>query len=168
MNPHSIRQSAFTFLPQGAIIQEFKVAGHNIVQAFPDAHLYQTHNEAYFGETIGRTTNRVQDAKLHNLNGAKTYHLAANSEPNCLHGGTQGWGKQPFEGPLHLSRHGRDAVQFTHRSPDRDEGYPGTVECRVWYTESVEAGKTVLEVEYEVELVEDDCDETVVGVTNHR
>lgn len=161
--------SSFTFFSQGALIQEFKVAGHNIVQSFPEAKFYSTHNYAYLGETIGRTTNRVKGAKLENLNG-RSYELAVNDgeNPNSLHGGTRGWGKQDFEGPKPVNRNGKEGVQFRYVSKDGEEGYPGTVECLVWYTAGVEDGKTVLEVEYQVELIGDECDETVVGVTNHR
>ena len=34
-------ENAFTFLPLGAIIQEFKINGRNIVQGFPTAELYR-------------------------------------------------------------------------------------------------------------------------------
>ena len=159
--------SAFTFISQGAIIQEFKVAGQNIVQGFPEASLYAAHNAPYFGETIGRTTNRIRDAKITNLNG-KTYNLTANNGPNSLHGGPQGWGKREWVGPRPVNRNGKEGVVFMYRSPHDEEGYPGTVECSVWYTASKEDGKTLLDVEYEVELVGDECPETVVGVTNHR
>ncbi len=159
-------ESAFTFLSQGALIQEFRVDDQNIVLAFPEPNFYQSHNAPYFGETIGRTTNRVKDAKLHNLNG-KTYQLAANDGPNCLHGGLRGWGKRNFEGPTPVHRTGREGVRFSYVSNDGEEFYPGTVECQVWYTAGKEEGKVVLDVEYEVELVGDECSETVVGVTNH-
>lgn len=166
MSPQS-PESAFTFLAQGAIIQEFNVDGQNIVLAFPEAKFYKSHNAPYFGETIGRTTNRVKDAQIHNLNG-KTYTLHANDGPNCLHGGINGWGKQDFEGPIPVHRNGKEGVQFTYLSKDGEEGYPGTVECKVWYTAGKENGKTLLDVEYQVEFVGDECEETVVGVTNHR
>ena len=160
-------ESAFTFLPQGALIQEFKVADINIVQGFPDAKFYKTHNAPYFGETIGRTTNRIKDAKIENLNG-KTYTLAANNGPNSLHGGDEGWGKKDFEGPKPVNKDGKEGVGFRYLSKDGEEGYPGTVECRVWYMAGIEDGKTVLEAEWEVEFVGNECEETVVGVTNHR
>lgn len=164
--PHQPPESAFTFLAQGATIQEFNVDGHNIVLGFPEAKFYKSHNAPYFGETIGRTTNRVKDAQIHNLNGKK-YSLHANDGPNCLHGGAEGWGKKDFEGPVQVYR-GKEGVRFTYLSKDGEEGYPGTVECKVWYTAGKEDGKTVLDVEYQVELVGDECEETVVGVTNHR
>jgi len=55
----------------------------------------------------------------------------------------------------------------------RRQWVAGNVELRVWYTASEEEddGKkiTVLDVEYEVEMIGDeDPDETVVAVTNHR
>ena len=166
MSPQS-PESAFTFLAQGAIIQEFDVDAQNIVLAFPEAKFYKSHNAPYFGETIGRTTNRVKDAQIHDLNG-KTYTLHSNDGPNCLHGGAKGWGKKDFEGPIPVYRNAKEGVQFTYLSKDGEEGYPGTVECKVWYTAGKENGKTVLDVEYQVEFVGDECEETVVGVTNHR
>ncbi|KIW89193.1 uncharacterized protein Z519_10045 [Cladophialophora bantiana CBS 173.52] len=159
--------SGFSFLPQGAIIQEFKVAGHNIVLGYPTPEPYA--DSPFFGETIGRVANRIKDAEF-TLNG-KLYKLAANEGPTHIHGGLKGWGKKKFNGPQPVSRNGKEAVLFTYVSPDGEEGYPGTVELRVWYiawTEE-ESGltKTVLETEYEVELIGNECDETVVNITNH-
>ena len=167
----SAEESAFTFLPQGAIIQEFKVAGYNIVQSFSDPEHFRTHNSPFFGETIGRTTNRIKNGRLDDLNG-KTYTLALNNGDHSLHGGKVGWGKRIFEGPEPTNRNGREGVFFKYLSKDGEEGYPGTVELRVWYTaykeHDADLSKTVLEAEYEVEFVGDECEETVVGVTNHR
>ncbi|KAI9873804.1 MAG: hypothetical protein M1830_010589 [Pleopsidium flavum] len=163
----SSSESAFTFLPQGALIQEFIVNGINIVQGFPTADLYVRRNTPYFGETIGRTTNRIKGGIISNLNGGKEYRLPINNGPNSLHGGGKGWGKALFDGPKALSRNGKEGVEFRYLSKDGEEGYPGTVECRVWYTAGKEGERTVLDVEYEVELVGDAVEETVVGVTNH-
>lgn len=161
-------ESAFKFLSQGALLQEFIVDGTNIVLGFPTPELYRSHNAPYFGETIGRTTNRIRDAKINDLNG-KEYALYANDGPNCLHGGKEGWGKRAWDGPKPVNRNGREGVYFSYLSKDGEEGYPGTVEGRVWYTAGKEdGGKTVLEIEYEAELVGDECEETVIGMTNHR
>lgn len=162
-------ESSFTFLPQGAIIQEFRVGGRNIVQGFPVAGLYVTHNTPYFGETIGRTTNRIKDGILSDLNGGKEYQLPINNGPNSLHGGRRGWGKRMFEGPRRVERYGRHCLEFRYRSKNGEEGYPGAVDFTVWYSATREKGeRTVLSVEYEVQLVDDEVAETVVGVTNHR
>lgn len=158
-------------MPQGAIIQELRIAGQNIVLGFPKPEPYKTKNTAFFGETIGRVANRISGAKIDKLNG-KSYELAANNGPNSLHGGPKGWGKQNFEGPKPVNRNGKEGVVFKYLSKDGEEGFPGTVELRVWYTagkvedEGIE--KTQLEIEYEAELVGDEVEETVVAVTNHR
>jgi aldose 1-epimerase len=158
-----------SFLPTGAVIQEIKIAGHNIVLGYPHPEPYA--DAPFFGETIGRVANRLKNAEITNLNG-KSYKLAANNAPNHLHGGSQGWGKKRFSGPKPVNRGGKEAVLFTYVSPDGDEGYPGTVELRVWYTAWTEdaagASTFVLETEYEVEFIGDEADETVVNVTNHR
>ena len=162
---------SFTFLPQGAIIQEFKVGGQNIVLGFPSAASYKTKQNPFFGETIGRLANRIGGAKINNLNG-KSYSLTANNGPNTLHGGVEGWGKRDFEGPTPVTRKGRDAVMFKYLSKDGEEGFPGTVELKLWYYAGVDKDgdmeKTNLEIEYEVELVGDEVEETAVGLANHR
>lgn len=156
-------------MPLGALIQEFKVDGQNIVLGFPEGEPYAT--APYFGETIGRVANRIKDGTIENLNG-KSLKLAQNGGRNHLHGGRKGWGKQNFTGPQPVNRNGKESVLFTYVSPDGEEGYPGTVEIRVWYSasEENEAGvkKTVLVAEYEVEFTGTECEETVVNVTNHR
>ena len=155
------------FLPRGATIQSFIVAGHNIVQNFPEAHMYTTASYAYLGETIGRVSNRIKNAKLGNLNG-RTYQLYANNGPHSLHGGRIGWGNKIWSGPISVHRNGKEGVLFTYISSDGDEGYPGTVEAKVWYISLTEGDKLTLEMEYEAALVGDECEETVVSMTNHR
>lgn len=162
---------AFTFLPLGAIIQEFKIKERNIVQGFPTAELYKQYNAPFFGETIGRIANRVSNAKINDLNG-KSYQLAANNGPNSLHGGDLGWGKREWEGPSNIERNGKQATLFKYISKDGEEGYPGTVEVKVWYVQEKEQDggveKEVLHIEFEAELVGDEVEETAINVTNHR
>ncbi|KAL2261387.1 hypothetical protein VTK26DRAFT_4257 [Humicola hyalothermophila] len=171
-----------TFLPLGAIIQELRVGGINIVQGFPEQAQYEQHNAPYFGETIGRVANRISGARLERLNGGQTYALAANNGPNSLHGGPRGWGKQVWNGPVPVgvrgvpglseggALEGGESVRFSLVSPDGDEGFPGTVEASVVYTvgKQVQEGKevVVLAMEYEAELV-GGADETVINMTNH-
>jgi aldose 1-epimerase len=162
---------SFTFLPQGGIIQEFKVAGTNVVLGFPSAESYRTKHNPFFGENIGRVANRISGAKINSLNG-KSYDLAVNNGPNTLHGGAVGWGKKDFEGPTPVNRNGKESVMFKYLSKDGEEGFPGTVEMRLWYMPSIETidgvEKTSLEIEYEAELVGDEVEETVIALTNHR
>lgn len=163
-------QSEIGFLSQGAILHEFIVAGHNLVLSCPTADLYlQT---PYFGETIGRVANRIKSGTIVSLNG-KSLQLSTNEGgKNHLHGGNDGWGHKQFGGPYFESRNGKEATKFMYVSQDGEEGYPGTVELRVWYTAYEETSHgivtTVLETEYEVEMIGKECEETVVNVTNHR
>jgi aldose 1-epimerase len=164
-----------TILPLGALIHSFRIgpSQQNIVQNFPTADLYREYNEPYFGETIGRVANRISGAKIHRLNG-RSYELAANNGPNSLHGGVEGWGKKVWDGPDLVSRDGREVLRFRLLSGDGDEGFPGEVECQVWYAEGLETGQngeevSILEIEYEAELLgEKGVEETVVNLTNHR
>ncbi|KAL2134916.1 hypothetical protein VTI74DRAFT_10408 [Chaetomium olivicolor] len=168
-----------TILPLGAIIQELRVGGINIVQGFPEQSQYESHNTPHFGETIGRVANRIKGAQLHGLNGGQTYTLAANNGPNNLHGGIVGWGKRIWNGPTPVGvrqipgvegLEGGESVKFTLVSEDGDEGFPGTVEASVVYTvgKQQQDGKEVivLGMEYEAELV-GGADETVINMTNH-
>ncbi|KAI0427473.1 galactose mutarotase-like domain-containing protein [Xylaria sp. FL1042] len=169
-----------SFLPLGAIIQSFTVGGVNIVQGFPTQELYVSHNSPYFGETIGRVANRISNAKLTSVNGGNSYSLAANNGSNTLHGGVKGWGKRIWDGPkpigvrsipgLEGDLQGGESVEFTLRSEDGDEGFPGEVLAKVIYTTGKinNGGKeaTVLGMEYEAELVSG-AEETVINMTNH-
>lgn len=171
-------KSEISFLPLGAIIQTFVVDGINIVQGFPTQELYVSHNSPYFGETIGRVANRIKNAKINSLNNS-TYSLAANNGPNSLHGGIKGWGKRIWEGPKPIGTRqipgvegltGGETVEFTLKSEDGDEGFPGEVLVKTFYTTGTQQvdGKevVVLGIEYEAELL-GGAEETVVNLTNH-
>jgi aldose 1-epimerase len=85
----------------------------------------------YFGATVGRVGNRIAGARFE-LDG-RWYDLAANHGPHHLHGGRKGWDRvvwaaEPMDGPSGPS------LQLTYRSPDGEEGYPGTVEATTRYT----------------------------------
>lgn len=161
---------AFTFLPLGAIIQKFNVNGKNIVQGFSSAELYKQYNAPFFGETIGRVANRISKGRINDLNG-KSYQLPVNNGPNSLHGGNLGFGKREFEGPTTVDRNGKEATLFKYLSKDGEEGYPGTVEVRVWYIQEKEqvngVQQEVLHIEFEAELVGDEVEETAINMTNH-
>lgn len=154
------------FTARGAIIQELTVAGQNIVLGFDKKDGYDTLNP-WFGATIGRVANRIRDGVVQSLNG-QSYQLETNDRSNALHGGSRGWGRRDFEGPTLLKRAGKDTLLYTYTSPHMDGGYPGTVEIRVFYNVEDDHGVTVVNIEYEVELIGDECEETIVNVTNHR
>jgi aldose 1-epimerase len=181
MIPDPLSAQHSTILSLGGTIQRFSVrlsegVRVNLVLNFPTPDLYRRYNVPFFGETIGRVSNRVANARINLLNG-QSYNLSPNDgdgRGNCLHGGTSGWGKKAWTGPTAEMRQGRKASRFDLLSPDGDEGFPGQVRASVWYYQSVEEGEggeeiSVLEMEYEAEMVGSSAvEETVVGMTNHR
>ena len=89
-------------------------------------------NTGYFGSTVGRFGNRIAHGSFE-LDGRR-HQLAINNAPGgipChLHGGIIGFDKVLWKGtPLD----GGCGVVFEHRSPDGDEGYPGSLDVRVTY-----------------------------------
>lgn len=107
----------------------------------------------YMGMLIGRFGNRIGGATFE-LNG-KTYVLAKNNGENHLHGGNVGFDKKVWE-----AEKSGDALVLTLRSPDGDEGYPGTLDVKVTYTLT---DQNVLRIRYEAVCDQD----TIINLTNH-
>ena len=112
----------------------------------------------HFGCTTGRFANRIGGAKF-TLDG-KEYQLAKNNGPNHIHGGNERnlgrvvWKAEPFE------RDTERGIVFTYTSPDGEEGYPGTLACKVTYT-LTDAGE--IRIEYEATTDKP----TPINLTNH-
>ncbi len=85
----------------------------------------------FFGSIAGRVANRIAKGKF-TLNG-KEYTLAINNGPNSLHGGLKGFDKKVWSAKIAKSEEGA-SVQFALKSPDGEEGYPGTLSVTVTYT----------------------------------
>ncbi len=131
-NRHGMTAKIMTY---GATLTELIVpdrAGKpaNVVLGFDKLEPYLA-GTPYFGATIGRVGNRI--AKGTFTLGGKTYHLATNNGPHHLHGGNVGFDKVVWRAAVIPAKDGQ-AVKFTHRSPDGDEGYPGTLDVTVVYT----------------------------------
>lgn len=82
-------------------------------------------NPAYFGATIGRYANRIAGGRF-TLDG-RTVEVTTNEGANHLHGGKTGfdqvlWAAEPIEEADAVG------VQFTYRSPDGQEGFPGNLD----------------------------------------
>ena len=106
------------------------VLGFDTVEEYPE-------KSQYFGCTVGRVGNRIAYG-IFTLDG-KAYELATNNGENHLHGGDRGFDKCRWSSDPVMTSDG-PGVRFTLRSPDGDEGYPGSLDAEVTYvlTESNE------------------------------
>ena len=103
--------------------------------------------DKYLGALVGRVANRIGGAAFE-LNG-KSYPLAANSGPNCLHGGVRGFNQAVWQ-----AREVDGSLVLTHVSPDGDEGFPGALEVRVTYSLTADG---VLMLDYWAKSDADTC-----------
>jgi aldose 1-epimerase len=106
------------------------------------------------GKTIGRYANRIARGSF-TLDGT-IFTLAANEGRNTLHGGPDGFSKRQWE----VGGQSDASVTFVIRSPDGDQGFPGTLECRVRYAWSDD---DALRLDYTATTDKP----TVVNLTNH-
>ena len=102
----------------------------DVVLGFNDLESYLAETNPYFGAIVGRYANRIAGGRF-TLDG-ETYTLPQNDGENSLHGGVRGltrvvWDGEPFETETEAG------VLLRYRSPDGEEGYPGSVDFRVRY-----------------------------------
>jgi len=88
-------------------------------------------DQPYFGTIVGRVSNRIAKGTFQ-VEG-KTYHLTINNGHNTLHGGKAGidralWKSTPIE------RKDGPGIDFSHVSPDGDQGFPGNLAIAACYT----------------------------------
>ena len=146
----------FGTMPDGTVVSEYTLANHHglemsvinygctitsilvpdrqgqlgdVVLGFDslDGYLASHH---YVGCVIGRYANRIAGGKF-TLAGHE-YSLPVNLPPHHLHGGLNGlnkkiWSAVPFENDE------GEGVDFFYKSPDGEEGYPGTLDVKVRY-----------------------------------
>eukprot|EP01067_Filipodium_phascolosomae_P007728 Filipodium_phascolosomae@DN630_c0_g1_i1.p1 len=117
----------------------------------------------YLGAIVGRCCNRVGGGSFE-LEGKK-YTLATNDNgKNALHGGISGFDKKVWRGEIQSVTRGQKAgtqsVAFELVSPDGEEGYPGTMTIRAWYTLTDE-NEMVIDYEATTDKT------TIINVSNH-
>jgi aldose 1-epimerase len=123
----------------------------DVVLGFDDVERYRG-SHPYFGGTIGRYANRIARGSF-SLDG-QVYRLNCNDGANHLHGGRSGFDRVPWQ-----ASHSGSQVELTYRSPDGEEGYPGTLDVAVRYS----VQDSSLRIDY---LATSDRP-TVVNLTNH-
>src|SRR5688572_24973167 len=82
----------------------------------------------YYGAVVGRYANRIANARFA-IDGHE-HRVSANEPPHHLHGGFNGFDKRVWD--AEASGNGT-AVVFRRRSPDGEEGYPGSLDTQVTY-----------------------------------
>lgn len=80
----------------------------------------------YFGALIGRYGNRIANGRF-TLDG-RTFQLPVNNGPNHLHGGTPGFDRVRWQAQVR-----GNVLALAYRSPDGEQGYPGTLDAAVAY-----------------------------------
>jgi aldose 1-epimerase len=157
-NPHGMVAKIATY---GATLTELLVPNKsgpptNVVLGFDSIAPYLA-GTPFFGATVGRVGNRIAKGTF-TLNG-KTYKLATNDGPNHLHGGIKGFDKVVWKAEPVPAKDGQ-AVKFTYRSVDGEEGYPGNLDVTVVYTLT---GADELRIDYTATADK----ATPVNLTNH-
>ena len=134
--------------------------GH-VVLGFDDVSGYQSpafrQTTPYLGALIGRYGNRIAEGRFA-LDG-RAYQLSRNNGPNSLHGGAHGFDQRVWQAEPGTSPEG-SMLTLRYRSPDGEEGYPGTLHVTVVYTLTA---ANELVVDYEATTDQP----TVVNLTNH-
>lgn len=124
--------AAVDIIGYGVAVRDWRVpVGDNlrsVVLGFDAMEAYAEHSP-HFGSLAGRVANRVKGARFE-LDG-HIHHLPANAGDLQLHGGTEGLGRQVWDGQVDEAN---NAVRFTHHSPDGAMGYPGNVNFSATYT----------------------------------
>ncbi|MBA4167007.1 MAG: galactose mutarotase [Chitinophagaceae bacterium] len=126
----------------------------NVVIGFDTPGEYADSKEPYFGATIGRYGNRINNGKF--MLEGKPYQITINNGKNMLHGGIKGFQSKQWN----AAQPDDHTIVFTYLSKDGEEGFPGNLDVKVVYslTDSNE-----LKMEYTAATDKP----TVVNLTNH-
>jgi aldose 1-epimerase len=110
-----------------------------------------------FGSVVGRYANRIAKGKF-SLDGVE-YNTPLNNGPNTLHGGPAGWHSVVWNTEI-LKGKDFPSVKFTYISPDKEEGFPGTMNVEVIYSWT---DKNEIIMDYTCSTDR----KTVLNITNH-
>jgi aldose 1-epimerase len=144
----------------GACIRSLRVPGKagpvQAVLGYPDPEAYRD-NPCYLGSTLGRYANRIENALLKGTKRDIRLKATPGAMGHCLHGGARGFSHTRWELQETTERH---AARFNLRSPDGDQGFPGTLTASVTYRL---LEPFTLRIEYSAQT---DA-QTVVNLANH-
>lgn len=124
-----------TVIAYGAGIQSVVVPGRD--GTFADVALGHSSIEPYLkrpqfiGSTCGRVANRIAGGRF-TLDG-RDYQVPVNNGANSLHGGSEGFDKVLWD-VAEIAGGDTPRVTLRYVSPDRDQGYPGTLDVTAVYS----------------------------------
>ena len=128
----------------------------NVTLNFADPAEYLV-NGPYFGGICGRYANRIANGKF-SLDGHE-YQLFINNGKNSLHGGKDHFMKKLWKAET-FQTDKVAGVKLSYTSPDKEEGYPGTLKTVVTYSLNDD---NELKIDYEATTDKP----TVLNLTNH-
>ena len=137
-----------------AVIADKAGNSRDVILGYDDVAGYEA-GTCYFGAVIGRSGNRIKNGRF--TIGGKTYQLAINNNDNNLHSGPNGFNSRLWEAKV---PEGENAVVFSLKDADGEQGYPGNFEVTVTYTLDDD---NTLSITY---VSTSDAD-TVSNLTNH-
>lgn len=128
----------------------------SVVLGFDTLEEYIEHSP-FFGCVVGRVAGRINGASF-DLDG-QVYQLDKNEGNNHLHGGVTGLDKVVWDAVIEEQADATSLI-FSYESKDGEEGYPGNIHLKVFYTLNNQN-----ELEIRMEAISDK--KTIVNLTNH-
>lgn len=125
------------------------VLGHNHIDNYVNAV-----EGRYFGSIVGRYAGRIGDAKF--MIDDVNYQLSENNISGCIHGGEFGFDRVVWK----VDEVTKNKIEFSHTSPDNDEGFPGELKIKLVYL-LTDSDELVLSYEATSNMT------TPVNLTNH-
>jgi aldose 1-epimerase len=160
-NGCGLRLSAITLggIVNGLWVPDGRGEPGNVVLGFGGLDDY-VHRNPSFGIIVGRYANRIANGRF-SLDG-ETFELPRNDGPNCLHGGTVGFGHCLWHAePAELRAGEAAALVLQHTSPHGDQGFPGELQVSVRY--ALSATGRAWRIDYQATTDRP----TVVNLTHH-
>lgn len=135
------------------VFQDKNGVNRDVVLGYDTVSEYEE-NTSYFGATVGRNGNRIENSQM--LIDGEVWKIEANESKNNLHSGKNGFSKVMWE----IKSVADDSITLAHLSTQEEQGFPGNLRAEVTYTITAE---DALEITY---FGAADAD-TVMNFTNH-
>ncbi|EEB07834.1 gal10 [Schizosaccharomyces japonicus yFS275] len=162
LNTFTFGDLSVTIANYGATIQNIAFKGRTIVTSMDKLSLYQSDDNPAFGATVGRYANRIRNGTF-SIDGV-TYHTDKNWRGHTIHGGSHGFGRQFWLGPVAKCYETHGTLEFLIYDRDGSNGFPADVIATAKFT----VDEKSLRLEIEAYIPESSPkDVTAVNMTNH-